>query len=173
MSFVDRDDIMALIEPLFVEIIAKLGIKTDSYSGRSPCSVTEAMVEVPAPTSPICGSGSTLVDLTDLVARRPDSVSSAPLWPAAGQVKAISAPGRPVSRKQLVELTEQARRYGARGLGYDRYGDRRSADRSAAKFLSEGDLAAIFGALRARRLGDLVVDRRRCHGAVVSRALAS
>nr|MBA2750836.1 aspartate--tRNA ligase [Actinomycetota bacterium] len=63
-------------------------------------------------------------------------------------VKGIRVPGgSDFSRARLDRLTDQAKRYGAKGLVWMRVGEERSLESPVAKFLSEGELAAIASSL--------------------------
>lgn len=142
MSFVEMDDVMALIEELYTGIAQNFG--------RGPIAVT------PFPR----------LDYADCMARygidRPDLRFglefvdiAAPLQTSGfqvfanalaggGEIKAIRVPGKAeMTRREIDELTEIARSGGAKGLatiGFLPGGELRSP---IAKFLSEAELAAI------------------------------
>ncbi len=72
-------------------------------------------------------------------------------------VKGIRVPGGgDFSRARLDRLTDQAKRYGAKGLVWMRVVEGRSLESPVAKFLSEEELSAISSALVAEP-GDLVL----------------
>ncbi len=72
-------------------------------------------------------------------------------------VKGIRVPGgSDFSRARLDRLTAQAKRYGAKGLVWMRVGEERSLESPVAKFLSEGELAAVASSLSADP-GDLLL----------------
>jgi aspartyl-tRNA synthetase len=107
--------------------------------------------------------GMEIVDLSDLASATAfqvfvDAVSE------GGAVKAIVAPGSAgLSRKQLDDLGETAKRYGAKGVVNIARLEDGSVKSSAAKFLNEEDFAAIFARTGAGP-GDLVLivaDKRR------------
>jgi aspartyl-tRNA synthetase len=142
MSFVEMDDVMALIEELYTGIAQNFG--------RGPIAVT------PFPR----------LDYADCMARygidRPDLRFglefvdiAAPLQTSGfqvfanalaggGEIKAIRVPGKAeMTRREIDELTEIARSGGVKGLatiGFLPGGELRSP---IAKFLSEAELAAI------------------------------
>jgi len=112
MSFVDRDDIMGVIEPLYTEIIERLGCKP-ILARPFRCSAIERPWSATAPTSPTCASvwrsrmwrcrsGTAFKVFADALAEAAQpGRSSRPR--AAG-----------FSRKQLDDLGELAKRYGAK-----------------------------------------------------------
>ena len=168
MSFVEREDIMATIEPLYTQIIEKLGNKPIVQQPFPVLTYTEAMARYGS-DKPDLRFGMEFADLSDLVAESGFGVFNAALA-GGGQVKAICAPGAAgFSRKQLDDVAEHARRYGAKGVVTIAYRED-GAKSSAAKFLSEADLAAIAGRTGAQT-GDLVVIVADANGAVLSRSL--
>ncbi|MGZ6314467.1 MAG: aspartate--tRNA ligase [Candidatus Limnocylindrales bacterium] len=76
---------------------------------------------------------------------------------AGGRVKAIVAPGMAeASRKQIDELVEFARRYGARGLAHVSVAADGAGQSPIAKFLGDDRIAAIVAAAGAKP-GDLIL----------------
>ncbi len=76
---------------------------------------------------------------------------------ADGRIKAIAAPGMgDVSRSQIDELTQFARRYGAKGLTHVSVGADGAGHSPIAKFLGEERIAAIVDAAAAKP-GDLIL----------------
>src|SRR5205085_467349 len=73
-----------------------------------------------------------------------------------GVVRAINAGAREVPRKELDELTEVAKRYGAGGLVWAFVQDDGTWRSPIAKFLSAEEIAAVTGALDAKP-GDLLL----------------
>ncbi|MGY6502315.1 MAG: aspartate--tRNA ligase [Acidimicrobiales bacterium] len=82
----------------------------------------------------------------------------------AGCIKGIRVPGgADRTRKQLDDLTDTAKRYGAKGLVWMKVEDDRSLTSPVAKFLSDTELTGIVDTLEGRP-GDLlllVADERR------------
>ena len=143
MSFVEREDIMGIIEPLYTAIIERLGDKPVAHKPFPVLTYAEAMAKYGS-DKPDLRFGMEIADLSDLVAESGFGVFSAALT-GGGQVKAICAPGAAgYSRKQLDDLAEHARRFGAKGLVNIAYRED-GPKSSAARFLSEADLAAIAG----------------------------
>jgi len=168
MSFVEREDIMGIIEPLYTAIIERLGNKPIARQPFPILTYAEAMAKYGS-DKPDLRFGMELAELSDLVAESgfgafADAVAG------GGQVKAICAPGAAgFSRKQLDDLAEHARRFGAKGLVNIAYRED-GAKSSAAKFLGEADLAAIAGRMGAGT-GDLVLIVADANRGVVARSL--
>jgi len=168
MSFVEREDIMGIIEPLYTAIIERLGNKPIARQPFPILTYAEAMAKYGS-DKPDLRFGMELAELSDLVAESgfgafADAVAG------GGQVKAICAPGAAgFSRKQLDDLAEHARRFGAKGLVNIAYREDGTKS-SAAKFLGEADLAAIAGRMGAGT-GDLVLIVADANRGVVARSL--
>ena len=136
MSFVDREDIMALIEPLYTEIIETLGSKPILQKPFPVLTYAEALAKYGS-DKPDLRFGMEFADLGDM-AKGSGFAVFADAVAAVGQVKAIVAPGAAsFSRKQLDDLAEQARRLGAKGLVWiARRED--GAPRASTKALTDG-----------------------------------
>jgi len=155
MSFVEREDVMALIEELTIGVIENCG---------GPCLLTkpfprfshaEALARY-GTDRPDLRFGMELVDVSDLVADSGFRVFRNAVA-AGGQVKGIRAPGcGGYSRRQLDELTGLAQEAGAAGLAWlalDSDGESRS---SFGKFISAQESEQILARMGAER-GDLVL----------------
>ena len=154
MSFVDREDVMGVIEPLYTRIIETLGRKPILQKPFPVLTYAEAMAKYGS-DKPDLRFGMEITDLSDLVANVTFGVFAGALA-AGGQVKGIRAPGAAgFSRKQLDDLSEQAKRQGAKGLVWIAYRED-GIKSSAAKYLSDADLAGIAERLAATT-GDLVL----------------
>ncbi len=118
MSFVDRDDVLDLIEGLFIGLVETLEPETGKRLKVKPfprLTYEEAMARY-GTDKPDLRFGMEMVDLTDLLAQSAFQVFSKAAA-AGGQIKGIRVPDcGDYSRRQLDELTEFARRYGAKGL---------------------------------------------------------
>jgi len=155
MSFVERADVMALIESLYIALIEALGSKPILLQPFPVLTYAEAMARYGS-DKPDLRFGMELIDLGDLLEDSEFKVFSEALA-AGGQVKALVAPGcADFSRKQLDDLGEQVRRFGAKGLVWIAAKGDGSVKSSVARFLSEGELAAIFERTAAGP-GDLVL----------------
>ncbi len=155
LSFVEREDIMALLEGLYIQIIEKLGSKPIQHKPFPVISYADAM-GLYGVEKPDLRFGLQLADLSDLV-RGSEFAAFSEALAAGGQVKAVLAPGcAEYSRKQVEDLGEVARRYGAKGV----FSIARKADGSVksslSKFLSEAALQAIFERTGAQA-GDLLL----------------
>ena len=168
MSFVDREDIMALIEPLYTEIIETLGSKPILQKPFPVLTYAEALAKYGS-DKPDLRFGMEFADLGDM-AKGSGFAVFADAVAAGGQVKAIVAPGAAsFSRKQLDDLAEQARRLGAKGLMWiARRED--GAPRASTKALTDGELAAIFARTQAAP-GDLVLIVADANANTVAKAL--
>jgi aspartyl-tRNA synthetase len=168
LSFVDREDIMALIEPLYTEIIETLGSKPILQKPFPVLTYAEALAKYGS-DKPDLRFGMEFADLGD-VAKGSGFAVFADAVAAGGQVKAIVAPGAAsFSRKQLDDLAEQARRLGAKGLMWiARRED--GAPRASTKALTDGELAAIFARTQAAP-GDLVLIVADANANTVAKAL--
>ena len=168
MSFVDREDVMGMIEPLYIKIIESLGRKPIWKKPFPVLTYAEAMAKYGS-DKPDLRFGMEFADLSDLVKGSAFGVFSDALA-AGGQVKAISAPGAAgYSRKQLDDLALHAKRFGAKGLVSIAYRED-GIKSSAAKFLGEADLAAIAERTGAKT-GDLVLIVADGNRGVVARSL--
>ena len=153
MSFVEREDVMATIEPLYTTIVETLGSKPILQKPFPVLTYAEAMASYGS-DKPDLRFGMKLVDLSAQAAESAFQVFAGAVA-AGGQVKAICALGAAgFSRKQLDDLAEYARRFGAKGLVWIAY--REDGVRSSAKALSEAELAAIATATGAQT-GDLAL----------------
>ncbi|MGI9311860.1 MAG: aspartate--tRNA ligase [bacterium] len=122
MSFVEEDDVMALMERLMIDVCARA-----------------AGVELPAPiprmtyAEAIARYGSDrpdlrlpldLIDATDLMRAVEFKVFAAPANAADGRVAALNIPGGArLTRAQIDHYTEFVKPFGAKGLAYIKIGD--------------------------------------------------
>jgi len=153
MSFVEQDDVLAQTERLFAHIMRECkGIEVQLPFPR--LSYEESMRRYGS-DKPDTRFGLEFVDLSDIAHESgfkvfADAVSS------GGQVKAIRAPGcAGYSRKQIDELTEIAKRFGARGLATFALGEN-EVKSPVAKFLGEEQMQEIFKRCGAQT-GDLIL----------------
>ncbi len=153
MSFVEREDVMATIEPLYTEIVERYGSKPILQKPFPVLTYAEAMAKYGS-DKPDLRFGMILVDLSAQVAASAFQVFAGAVA-AGGQVKAICAPGAAgYSRKQLDDLAGYARRFGAKGLVWIPF--REDGPKPSAKTLTEAEVAAIAAATGAQP-GDLVL----------------
>jgi aspartyl-tRNA synthetase len=156
MSFVEREDIMALIEDMLTSLVGQVVPEKKLMQSPWPRFTYDEVMARFGKDNPDIRFGMELIDFTDLASasgfRVFESVAS-----EGGHVRALNARGLgDYSRKQIEELTEFVGQYGARGLAYlalTSAGEQRS---SFAKFLSEDMLNTFITRLDAQP-GDLLL----------------
>jgi aspartyl-tRNA synthetase len=169
MSFIDREDIMATIEPLYTQIIETYGSKPIMVKPFPVITYAEAIANYGS-DKPDLRFGMKLVELSDLVAETGFEVFAKAVT-AGGQVKALVAPGcAGDSRKQIDDLAEVAKRFGAKGIATIARQADGSLKSSLARFLAEDVLDAIV-ARTAAAAGDLIVLVADASRGIVARSL--
>ncbi len=153
MSFVERDDVLDLIEGLYTEMIPAVTPEKRIFTPFPRMTYAEALERF-GTDKPDLRFGMELVPLTELLAESGFGVFSRAAR-AGGQIKAIVAPGcAGYSRRQLDELTAIAKDEGAKGLVALAY-RAEGVKGPAAKYLSTGELEAIAERTGAST-GDLI-----------------
>ncbi|MCL4559233.1 MAG: aspartate--tRNA ligase, partial [Chloroflexi bacterium] len=157
MSFVEREDIMTLIEGMFTQMVAEVVPQKRLFASPWPRLKYREAMDRFGKDNPDIRFGLELKDVTDLSAGCgfkvfEDTVS------AGGHVRGINAKGLGgYSRKQIDELTDFVKQYGAHGLAYlaldPSSGEQRS---SFSKFLSPERLRGLQERLDAKP-GDLLL----------------
>jgi aspartyl-tRNA synthetase len=170
MSFVEREDVMALAEELATGIIETCSDRQLLFKPFPRLTHADALRRFGS-DRPDMRFGMELVDISDLAAGCGFGIFSQTVA-EGGQVRGIRAPGcGAYSRRQIDELAELAQKEGAHGLAWLALGQEASEIRSSfAKFLSGDEVAAIVERMEAGA-GDLllfVADRR----AIVNAALS-
>jgi aspartyl-tRNA synthetase len=160
MSFVEREDVLQLIEELYARLVEEISDKKLLFKPFPRLTYHEA-IERFGKDNPDLRFGMELVDISDLVANVGYGVFSRAVA-SGGQVKGLRAQGSAgYSRKELDELTEIVKTHGARGLAW--LAVQEDGVRSSfAKFLGEPVVTAIIERLEGQ-VGDLllfVADRR-------------
>jgi len=156
MSFVQREDVMDLIEGMFTQLAETLVPEKKILTKPWPRLHYQAVMDRFGKDSPDLRFGLELKDLTDLA---PQSGFKVFVDAAAkgGHVRGINAKGLgSYSRKQIDELTEFVKGFGAKGLAYlavEASGEHRS---TFAKFLTPEALAELLHRLEAEP-GDLLL----------------
>ena len=143
MSFVDQDDVLEVIEQLFTSLTEALtDFKVDKPFTR--LTYQEAMDRY-GNDKPDLRFEMPIVDLTE-IAKSSSFVVFRSVAESGGVVRALAAPGAAgYSRKQLSELEEMAKSFGARGLAWAAFqGD--AVRSSFARNLGDGELEAIKAA---------------------------
>jgi aspartyl-tRNA synthetase len=169
MSFVDRGDIMDLVGSLHETLVGSLGSKPILTKPFPVLTYHDAMERFGS-DKPDLRFGMELVDLSDLVAGSEFKMFADALA-TGGQVKAITAQGcGGFSRKQIDDLAEVGRRYGAKGLVTVARLEDGSIKSSAAKHLGGQELDEILARASAAA-GDLVLIVADADRAIVARSL--
>lgn len=155
MSFVDRDDVMELIERLMISIVENNTERQILCKPFPRLSYQEAMARF-GRDNPDIRFGMELVEINDLAANSgfkvfKDTVTS------GGLVKGMNVKGQAhYSRKQIDELTDFVKEFGAKGLASLVVEEGSAIRSSFAKFLSAEEITAIVKQLQGEP-GDLLL----------------
>ena len=140
-SFIDEEFIYGLIEGLFAEIFPMAGIEVRTPFPR--LTWQEAMERFGI-DRPDMRFGMELIDIT-----RPAQAIAFEPFKAAQQVSAIVVPGgSSLSRKQIDNLTDEAKKLGASGLVWIKFDAQRGS--SIKKFLDDASFDSLRNALGAK-----------------------
>jgi len=146
MSFVERDDVLAMVEGLFTAMVPAVAPHKRILSPFPKLGYFDAVARYGS-DKPDLRFGMELVDLTDALTGSEFNVFRAAIE-SGGAIKAICGQGcAGYSRKQVDELTALAQSNGAKGLATLAWSSD-GVKGTAAKFLRQGEIAEI-----ARRLG--------------------
>jgi len=153
MSFVEKEDIQAMIEGLFVRLWKEiLDIEIPAPFRRM--TYKDAMTKYGS-DKPDLRFGLEIATVTDIVRNTEFKVFS-DAAAAGGEIALINAKGcASYCRKQLDELTEFAKKYGAKGLAWIKFADG-AVNSPIAKFLSEDVIGHLKKASGAED-GDLLL----------------
>jgi aspartyl-tRNA synthetase len=156
MSFVEREDVMAMAEGLFTKLVAEVVPHKRLLASPWPrLTYTEAMQRF-GKDNPDIRFGLELKDITNLAPGCGFKVFEEAVA-AGGHVRGVNAKGLgDYTRKQIDELTAFVQEYGAKGLAtiaLPTDGELRS---SFAKFLPEERIRAIMSRMEAEK-GDLLL----------------
>ncbi len=153
MSFVHRDDVLDLVEDMFTRLVPTVTPNKRVLSPFPRLTYAEAL-ETYGSDKPDLRFGMQLVDFTGLFGDSQFRVFRSALA-SGGKIKGIVAPGcAGYTRREIDEITEIVKGEGAMGLVTLAF----TADGvkgPAAKFLMEGEIAALADAIKAVE-GDLV-----------------
>lgn len=153
MSFVDAEDIQECVEG-FIQYVFKQVLGVEVPTPLPKITFADAMNRYGS-DKPDTRFGFEITDITDTV-RDIDFGVFKNAVEEGGSVRAINvANGAAVyTRKEIDKLIEHAKGIGAKGLAYIRWADEPNC--SFKKFLGDGDLERICGAVNAKE-GDLVL----------------
>jgi len=156
MSFVQREDIMALIEDMFTGMVEKLAPEMRLFAKPWPRFKYAEVMERFGKDSPDIRFGLELGNITDLAEGSgfkvfDDAVRS------GGQVRGLNAKGcAGYSRKELDELTAYVADFGAKGLAYLALTSEGETRSTFSRFLSPDRMQAILTRMGAEP-GDLLL----------------
>jgi aspartyl-tRNA synthetase len=150
MSFVEREDVMRLMEDMFTRIATDVTPHKRLLSSPWPCLTYQEAMDRFGKDNPDLRYGMELVDITDLASGSGFQVFENTVA-AGGHVRGINAGGLgDYSRKQLDELTEFVKQFGAKGLAYIAIGPEGDQRSTFTKFLPPETLAAILERMQAK-----------------------
>ncbi|MGA1825640.1 MAG: aspartate--tRNA ligase [bacterium] len=146
MSFVDCERVMKIVEEMVKGIFS--AEKNISFTTDFPILTYEESIERFGLDAPDMRFGMELVDVSDIAAESEFRVF-AQVVENGGKVKAIKAnPGAPMSRKQIDDLTEVVKIYGAKGLAWMKI-DQGGISSPIKKFFSPVQLENLVGRMGA------------------------
>jgi len=155
MSFVQRDDVLALVEQLYTEMIPVVTPHKKLLSSPWPKFSYREAVEKYGTDKPDLRFGMELIDLSDVFAKSEFKVFQSALE-TGGVVKCIVAAGcAEYSRKEVDALTESAKALGAKGLATLAVTGE-GLKGSAAKFVRPEEAEAVKFRVGAQE-GDLIL----------------
>ena len=168
MSFVQRDDVLALVEELYTEMIPAVTPHKRLLSSPWPKFSYREVVERYGTDKPDLRFGMELIDVSEIFARSDFRVFQSAIE-AGGVIKCIVASGcAEYSRREVDALTESAKSFGGKGLATLAVTGE-GLKGTAAKFVTPEEAEAVLSKSEAKE-GDLILfaaDR----GAVVNKVL--
>jgi aspartyl-tRNA synthetase len=155
MSFVERDDVLAMVEGLYTEMIPAVAPNKHIKSVPWPKLAHHQAVDKYGSDKPDLRFGMELHDTSAIFAGSEFRVFKSALE-SGGMVKCIVAPGcAEYTRRELDELTELAKTFGAKGLVS--LGLTAEAPKgSGAKFITPAEIEKL-SALTGAKSGDLLL----------------
>ena len=138
MSFVDEETVMAFIEGMAIEVSNATTPERPLQQVPFPRFTYDEVIERFGSDKPDVRFGMELVDLAPALTPASGFKVFDEALAAGGRVKAIVAPGMAgITRREIDELTERARRFGAKGLAYLALEPGGEIKSPIAKFLSD------------------------------------
>jgi aspartyl-tRNA synthetase len=153
MSFINAEDIMSLMEQLVAAVMKE--VKGAGLPLPFPRLTYQEAMDRYGSDKPDTRFGLELKDISD-IARATDFKVFLQAVEPGGAVKGFAAPGLSgMSRKELDDLTNEAKVFGAKGLAWVKVTDG-GFESPIAKFFKEGQLKTISSRLGAKA-GDLML----------------
>ena len=154
MSFIEQEDIMAMMEQLYIELTEAFSEKTIQERPFPRLTYADAMDRF-GNDRPDLRFGMELQNVSEAL-RGTGFKAFAGVLENGGQVKAIVVPGcAGYTRREIDEITELAKRAGAKGLATIAL-TAEGVKSPIAKFLSEDEIAALTTGIGATT-GDLIL----------------
>ncbi|MGC4107539.1 MAG: aspartate--tRNA ligase [Thermomicrobiales bacterium] len=154
MSFVDQEDVMSLMEELYIQLTTEYSDKTIQEQPFPRLTYAEAMGRF-GNDRPDLRFGMELQNVSEAL-RGTGFKAFAGVLENGGQVKAIVVPGcGGYTRREIDEVTELAKRAGAKGLATIALTEE-GVKSPIAKFLTEDEIAALTTGIGAGT-GDLIL----------------
>jgi aspartyl-tRNA synthetase len=142
MSFVERDDVLTLVEQLYSEMIPAVTPNKKLLSSPWPKFSYREVVERFGSDKPDLRFGMELIDVSDTFAKSEFRVFQSAIE-SGGVIKCIVAPGcAEYSRKEVDALAESAKMLGAKGLATLAV-TAEGLKGTAAKFVQPGEVEAV------------------------------
>lgn len=155
MSFVHRDDVLALVEALYTAMIPEVTPQKKILSSPWPKLSHHEALEKYGSDKPDLRFGMELIDVSDLFGKSEFKVFQGALA-AGGVIKCIVAPkSADMSRKEVDALTEVAKTFGAKGMPTLAF-TAEGVKGSASKFVTAEEAEALKSKTGAKE-GDLVL----------------
>jgi aspartyl-tRNA synthetase len=153
MSFVEEDDVMSLMEELLSDVFK--AVKGMELQRPFPRLTYHEAMDRFGSDKPDTRFGLELKDISD-IAKASDFKVFLQATELGGQVKGFAAPGMAgLSRKEVDDLTNEAKVFGAKGLAWIKVTDA-GFESPIAKFFKDGQVRSIVERLGARP-GDLMM----------------
>jgi aspartyl-tRNA synthetase len=156
MSFVEREDIMRLVEDMFTQMVAQVVPQKRLFASPWPRLTYKEAMDRFGKDNPDIRFGLELKDISDLAPRSGFKVFESTAA-SGGQVRGLNAKGlADYTHKQIDELTDYVKGFGAKGLAYlavTKDGEYRS---TFSKFLPAEVLQELLGRMEAEP-GDLLL----------------
>ncbi len=156
MSFVEREDIMQLAEGLFTQLVQAVTPQKRLFSSPWPRLTYQEAMDRFGKDNPDLRFGMEIKDVTDLAIDSGFKVFESAVA-NGGHVRGLNAKGcGEYTRKQIDELTEFVKQFGAKGLAYLAIAENGEYRSPFIKFLPEDKLKSIIERLDAKP-GDILL----------------